>query len=104
MTGQIPRMQPLTLARAHALAADLNRRRVLDQIAQAMNRDEVDAAWDAQRAWLSENPDDFGMLDAGERLANVEEWLESGMADDADNVAEMDLPARVDRPRGETSP
>lgn len=104
MTEQIPRMQPLTVARARLLAADPNRRRVLDQIAQATSRDEVEAAWAAQRAWLWQNPDDFGMLDAGERLANVEEWLVSGLADDADDVAEVDPHAPVDRPRGEASP
>src|SRR5262249_14453719 len=101
MSQRYPRLQPLTHERAAALAEDPARRRILDQIALAMSRDELDAAWSAQRAWLWKNPDDFGMLEAGERLANVEEWLASGMADSADVEQDIDPHAPVDQSRGE---
>lgn len=73
-----PRIQPLTPERARALAADPARQRLLDQIAGAATRREIDAAWQAQRAWLMANPDDIGVLEAGEDLAHAEEALPVG--------------------------
>jgi hypothetical protein len=51
------------------LGADPARKPLLDQIMYAATRDEIGAAIQAQLAWLRANPDDFGMLQAGEDLA-----------------------------------
>ena len=83
MSEQFPRMQPPTLARARVLAADPARRRLFDQMIAASTREEIDSARALQRAWLHANPDDFGVLEAGEALAYAEEAL----ADDAVNVS-----------------
>jgi hypothetical protein len=53
------------------------RQRLLDQIMAATTREEIDAAWRAQRSWLVANPDDIGVLEAGEDLAHAEEALPS---------------------------
>jgi hypothetical protein len=68
----------LTPERAKVLAGDPARQRLLDQIAGAASRREIDAAWQAQRAWLMANPDDIGVLEAGEDLAHAEEALAVG--------------------------
>ena len=70
-----PRIQPLSLERASQLTRDPARHRLLDQLANAMTRDEIVAARSAQRAWLTANPNDFGVLEAGEDLAYAEEAL-----------------------------
>jgi hypothetical protein len=70
-----PRIQPLSLARARELVANPDRARVLKHMASAATRDQIDAAWSLQRSWLVDNPDDFGVLEAGERLAYAEEAL-----------------------------
>jgi len=75
MSEQFPRMRPPTLARARVLAADPARRRLLDQMIAASTREEIDCARALQREWLIANPDDFGVLEAGEALAYAEEAL-----------------------------
>lgn len=80
MSQQYPRLQPLSLARARELAANLERIRVLKLMAEAESREQIDAAWELQRSWLVENPDDFGVLEAGERLAYAEEALTDRLA------------------------
>ena len=70
-------IQPLTPERARILVADPARQRLLDQIMSATTGEEIDAAWQAQRSWLAANPDDIGVLEAGEDLAYAEEALES---------------------------
>ncbi len=47
----------------------------MERIIHATTREEIDAARRAQHAWLVENPDDFGVLEAGEDLAYAEEAL-----------------------------
>ncbi len=44
----------------------------------ATTREEIDAAGQAHRAWLTANPDDIGVLAAGEDLAYAEEALTDG--------------------------
>jgi len=73
-------MQPLSLARARVLAADPDRQRLFELIVAASTRDQILQARALQRSWLIANPDDFGMLDAGERLAYVEEALADDLA------------------------
>lgn len=75
MSQQYPRLQPLSLARARELAANPARARLLKRLAEAATRGQIEAAWNLQRSWLEENPDDFGVLEAGERLAYAEEAL-----------------------------
>lgn len=75
MSRQYPRTQPLTGERARALTADRDRHRLLEQITSARTRQEIAAARQAQWAWLVANPDDFGVLEAGEDLAHAEEAL-----------------------------
>jgi hypothetical protein len=41
----------------------------------ATTREQIDAAWQAHRAWLVANPDDIGVLEAGKDLAYAEEAL-----------------------------
>lgn len=77
MTKRIyPRIQPLTAARAQELAANRDRDRLLDQIIHAESREEIEVAKQAQWEWLIQNPDDFGVLNAGECLAYAEEALD----------------------------
>jgi hypothetical protein len=73
-------MQPLSLARARALAADPARQQLFELIVAASTRDQILRARELQRSWVIANPDDFGMLDAGERLAYVEEALADDLA------------------------
>lgn len=80
MTELFPRMQRLTLARARILAADPARQQVFEVIVAATTREQIDHARSLQRSWLIENPDDFGMLEAGERLAYAEEALVDDLA------------------------
>jgi hypothetical protein len=70
-----PPIEPLSPERARMLVADSARRQILDQIMAAKTREEIDAAWHAHRAWLVANPDDIGVLEAGEDLAYAEEAL-----------------------------
>ena len=70
-----PRLQPLTPERAAQLVKSPARQRLLNQIIHAETREEIDAAQQARYAWLVENPDDFGVLEAGEDLAYAEEAL-----------------------------
>ena len=76
MSRPFPRLRPLSLARAHVLPADPNRQCLIDQILLAESQEAIDAAREAQRQWLVQNPDDFGMLEAGARLAYAEEALD----------------------------
>ena len=82
MREPYPPIQPLTPDRARALVADPARQHLLDQIMAATTREEIDAAWQAHRAWLVANPDDIGVLEAGEDLAYAEEALAVGPMDD----------------------
>jgi hypothetical protein len=75
-----PRIQPLTPERAQVLITDPARKRLLDQIACASTREQIDAAWQAQRAWLTANPDDIGVLEAGEDLAHATSALDGEIA------------------------
>lgn len=65
----LPRIQPLTPERSRILGSDPARKQLLDQIMYAATREEIGAAIQAQLAWLRVNPDDFGVLQAGEDLA-----------------------------------
>jgi len=67
--------------------ADPARKRLLKQIMNAVTREEIDAAWAAQHAWLMANPDDFGVLAAGEDLAYAEVAL-TGVDDPPPDVVE----------------
>ena len=69
MRTDLPRIQPLTPERSCVLGADPARKQLLDQIMYAATREEIGAATQAQLAWLRANPDDFGVLQAGEDLA-----------------------------------
>jgi hypothetical protein len=80
MSQQYPGLRRLTLARAQELAASPAREKLLDQMASATSRDQIDVARRHQLAWLTKNPDDFGVLEAGERLAHAEEALQSQRA------------------------
>lgn len=75
MTRVYPPIQPLTAKRARALAADPTRRRLLEQMASARTLPEIEAAKEAQHRWLMANPDDSGVLEAGEDLAYAEAAL-----------------------------
>ena len=72
---RFPGLGPNAKQRTDALLADPERARVADLMLSASTLEEVEAAWVAQHAWLVANPDDFGVLEAGEYLANVEEGL-----------------------------
>src|SRR5262245_14476376 len=67
----LPRIQPLIPERSQTLGADPAREQLLDQIMYAATREEIGAAIQAQLAWLRANPDDFGVLQAGEDLAHA---------------------------------
>jgi hypothetical protein len=67
--ADLPRIQPLTPERSRILGADPARERLLDQIMYAATHEEIGVATQAQLAWLRANPDDFGVLQAGEDLA-----------------------------------
>jgi len=90
MRETYPPIQTLSAERACALAADPARRRLLDQIMTATAREQIDAAWQAHRAWLVANPDDIGVLEAGEDLAYAEETLTSRQTDTSDADASPD--------------
>ena len=75
MSRIYPVIQPLTPARSAILAADPERRQLIDRMLAAETLREVEAAREAQHAWLTANPDDFGVLEAGEYLAYVEDYL-----------------------------
>jgi hypothetical protein len=78
MRETYPSIQPLSPERARVLVADPARQHVLDQIMAATTREEIEAAWQAHHAWLVANPDDIGVLEAGEDLAYAEEALADG--------------------------
>ena len=69
MRTDLPRIQPLTPERSRILGADPAREPLLHQIMYAETHEEIGAAIQAQLAWLRANPDDFGVLQAGEMLA-----------------------------------
>lgn len=68
----------MSAERARELAATPGREKLFELIWAAWTREAIEAAKDAQLAWLIANPDDFGMLEAGEDLAYAEEALEIG--------------------------
>jgi len=82
MREPYPPIQPLSPERARELVADPARQHVLDQIRVATTREQINAAWQAHRAWLVANPDDIGVLEAGEDLAYAEEGLAVGLTED----------------------
>ena len=57
------------------LRADPTRELLLQQIVAASTHEEIGAAVQAQLAWLKANPDDFGVLQAGEDLMYAFESL-----------------------------
>jgi hypothetical protein len=69
VTHDLPRIQPLTPERSRVLAADPAREQLGEQMKTAETFEEIGAAIQAQLAWLRANPDDFGVLQAGEMLA-----------------------------------
>lgn len=77
MNREYPPLQPATLARARELAANPDRARLLEMMASAATREQIEQARSSQHAWLVKNPDDFGVLEAGERLAYIEEALDA---------------------------
>jgi hypothetical protein len=70
-----PGTEPVDAARAASLAADPKRQRLVTQMLAATTEEEIAAARREQKAWLDANPDDFGVLEAGETLAYAEEAL-----------------------------
>ncbi len=70
-----PGAEPLSIERAERLAADPERQRLIEQMLAATTKGEIAVARRAQKAWLMNNPDDFGILEAGETLAYAEEAL-----------------------------
>ena len=70
-----PRYRPATGERTKELLASPARQQLLDQMLSATTLEEVAVAREAQRAWLEANPDDFGVLEAGETLAYAETAL-----------------------------
>jgi hypothetical protein len=85
MSQQFPAIRPLSIERSHQLASSPERSRLFDQIVLAVSQEEIDTARAAQQEWLIQNPDDFGMLEAGERLAYAEEalsWQDSASRDE----------------------
>jgi hypothetical protein len=86
VNDDLTQIQRLTLERSRELATDPDRRCLFEQIQHATTRGEIRAARGAQRAWLIANPDDIGMLEAGEDLAYAEETLASTSADQMDNT------------------
>jgi hypothetical protein len=75
VTTDLPRLQQLTAERSRVLGADPARKRLLDKIMTATTREQIGAAIQAQLDWLRANPDDFGVLQAGEDLAYAFEAL-----------------------------
>jgi hypothetical protein len=75
VTDVMPRLTSLTPQRARELAADPDRARLLDRMKSAATFDELEAAGHAQLSWLRANPDDFGVLGAGESLSRSFEAL-----------------------------
>jgi len=70
-----PGGHPLSAERAAILAADPERERLITQMLAATSEEEIAAARRAQEMWLAANPDDFGVLEAGEALSYAEEAL-----------------------------
>ncbi len=70
-----PGAEPLDAERAAGLAADPRRQRVIARMLAATTEDEIGAARREQKAWLDANPDDFGVLEAGETLSYAEAAL-----------------------------
>jgi hypothetical protein len=70
-----PGAEPLSVERAESLAANPERHRLIDQMLAATKEEEIAAARRAQQAWLIDNPDDFGVLEAGEALSYAEQSL-----------------------------
>lgn len=75
MSADLPRLEPLTSERARLLIADPARKRLMEQLKDASTRESIGAALQAQLAWLRANPDDFGVLQAGEMLIHTFEWI-----------------------------
>ena len=75
MTRSYPPLKPLTPGRAEALLADPARQRVVDLMLSAETLEEIEAAFEAQHAWLVATPDDSGVLEAGEVLSAIRESL-----------------------------
>jgi len=69
VSPQDPLIQPLTLEHAHALAANADHTCLLELISLTASAGEIAAAHQAQWEWLSQNPADFGMPEAGEQVA-----------------------------------
>ncbi len=67
--------ESISLERARQLADDPERKRLIAMILAAETSADVAAARRAQAAWLVGNPDDYGLLEAGEMLANAEAAL-----------------------------
>ncbi len=97
MNLRYPPIQRLSIERARKLAADPARRRLLEQLSSAITRDEIDAGRLAQHAWLVANPDDFGVLQAGEDLAYAEEGLEALEAAAMPQAEPAGVPRPMDR-------
>jgi hypothetical protein len=70
-----PGAEPVDAARAASLAADPKRQRLIAQMLAATTEEEIAAARREQKAWLDANPDDFGVLEAGETLSYAEAAL-----------------------------
>ncbi len=68
MTSDLPSIQPLTPERSRVLATDPAREELSEQMKSAETFEEIGAALSAQLAWLRANPDDSGVLQAGEGL------------------------------------
>lgn len=68
MSTDLPRLQRLTAERARLLVADPARARLTEQMKKAETFEEIGAALSTQLAWLRANPDDSGVLQAGEGL------------------------------------
>ena len=67
--------ESISLERVRQLADDPERNRVIAMILAAETSADVTAARRAQADWLITNPDDYGLLEAGEVLAHAEAAL-----------------------------
>ncbi len=73
-----PGAEPVDAERAVSLVADPERQRLITRMLTATTEEEITAARRAQEAWLEANPDDFGVLEAGETLAYASDALFGG--------------------------
>lgn len=75
VTNDLPSIRPLTAERVRVLVADPARKLLGELMKDATTFEEIGVALKAQLAWLRANPDDSGVLQAGESLMYAFERL-----------------------------